>query len=257
MKRDFTLAKYEDMCNEIIQYKCIPITVERYFSDKNIKKFIILRHDVDRQPENALDMAISENKLGIKSTYYFRTTTEVFKPKIIRKIREMGHEIGYHYEVLDKAGGDFERAIELFEKELKQFQELGIDVKTICMHGNPLTGYRNTDLWNHYDFKEFGIIGEPYLSIDYTQVVYFSDTGRTWSGQYSVKDFVNTKNPYSTGVKNTDDIIQLIREGEIEKMCIATHPERWNDKFVPWLKQLVFQSSKNKIKTMIRWYKKK
>jgi hypothetical protein len=59
-------------------------------------------------------MALIEHEYGIRSTYYFRTVKEVFQPDIIRKIADHGHEIEYHYEVLDKA-------------------------KTICMHGNPLT----------------------------------------------------------------------------------------------------------------------
>jgi len=45
----------------------------------------------------------------------------------------LGHEIGYHYEVLSKANGDYETAVELFEQELSEFRKI-TDVKTICMH---------------------------------------------------------------------------------------------------------------------------
>ena len=91
-----------------------------------------MRHDTDRKPENALRMAVLEHELGIQSTYYFRFPY-TFKPDIIGKIHDLGHEVGYHYEVLSKARGDYEKAVELFEQELSEFREI-VDVKTICMH---------------------------------------------------------------------------------------------------------------------------
>ena len=54
------------------------------------------------------------------------------------KIPDLGHEVGYHYEVLSKANGNYERAIKLFEQELSKFRKI-VDVKTICMHGSPLS----------------------------------------------------------------------------------------------------------------------
>lgn len=243
--RDFTLKKYHELC-EVILEKHTPITVESYLIKKPLERFAILRHDVDRNPENALKMAEVESNLGIKSTYYFRMKKNVFRPKIIKEIIKMGHEVGYHYEVLDKAKGDFNTAIKIFEKELEQFREV-YDVKTICMHGNPLTPWDNRDLWKHYNFREYGIIGEPYLSIDYSDVLYFSDTGRTWDNKHSVKDIVNTHH----NVKTTHDLINSIKEN-VDNICIVTHPQRWNDSFIPWLRELIFQSIKNMGKIYIK-----
>ena len=168
MTLDFTLEKYRELCKAIVKnYE--PLTVVSYLEDKPSGKTVIMRHDVDRKPENALKMAELESELGIKSTYYFRIKDGVFVPGIVKEIAEIGHEIGYHYEVLDKAKGDYNKAIKIFKEELKTFREI-CDVKTICMHGNPLSKWVNKDLWKRYDFKEFGIIGEPYLSIDYKKV---------------------------------------------------------------------------------------
>jgi len=200
-----------------------------------------VRHDVDRKPENALKMAKLEDDLGVTSTYYFRMQKGVFKPEIIKEIADMGHEVGYHYEVLDKAKGNFEEAIKIFEDELNEFRKI-YNVKTICMHGNPLTPWVNKDLWSRYDFKEFGIIGEPYISIDYGEVIYLSDTGRTWSGVYSVKGKIKTEN---LGIKNTDDLIKLIRDGQAQQMCILTHPNRWSDNYIDWITELLWQNIKN------------
>jgi hypothetical protein len=243
---DFTFAKYKELCETIVESKYTTLTFSQYFSLKNIpERFIILRHDVDRKPENALKMAKIENSFGITSTYYFRMKEDVFKPEILKEIANMGHEIGYHYEVLDKAKGDFEKAIRIFEEELKEFRRIG-GVKTICMHGNPLSKWVNKDIWKKYDFKDSGIIGEPYLSIDYKKVLYLTDTSRRWNSGFSVKDVVvgATANQLN-GIKNTDNLIEMIKECCVEQMCILAHPERWSDSFGAWLKELVWQNVKN------------
>lgn len=38
----------------------------------------------------------------------------------------------------------------------------------------------NLELWKRYDYKELGIIGEPYLDVDFDEVFYLTDTGRRW-----------------------------------------------------------------------------
>jgi hypothetical protein len=242
---DFTFAKYKELCATILESKYTALTFNHYFSLKSIpEEFIILRHDVDRKPENALKMAELENAFGITATYYFRMKEEVFIPAIINKIANMGHEIGYHYEVLDKAGGDLEKAIRIFEDELKEFRKI-CDVKTLCMHGNPLSKWVNNDLWNEYDFKDFGIIGEPYLSIDYTKVLYLTDTGRSWNSKFSVKDVIGANRQINEKIKSTDDVISMINKADIEQICVLAHPERWSDGFGAWLKELAWQNVKN------------
>jgi len=242
---DFTFAKYKELCKTIVESEYATLTFTQYFSLKTIpEKFVILRHDIDRRPERALKMAKVEKDLRIKSTYYFGMKKDIFKPGMIREIANMEHEIGYHYEVLDKTNGNIEKAIEIFEGELKEFRRI-CDVKTICMHGNPLSKWINKDLWKKYDFKEFGIIGEPYLSIDYTKILYLTDTGRKWNSRFSVKDVVDANNQPIEKMKSTDDVIRMINEGYVEQMCILAHPERWSDSFGAWLKELAWQNVKN------------
>ena len=252
--RDFTLDKYCELCEAIIKgYNTL--AVEAYLKEKPTGQVVILRHDVDRKPEKALKMAELEDDFKIKSTYYFRMKEDVFKPEIIKEIASMGHEIGYHYEVLDKTKGDLDKAIEIFEAELKEFREI-CDVTTICMHGNPVSPWDNRDLWKRYDLKDFGIIGEPYLSIDYETVFYLTDTGRKWNSRFSVKDVVGANvNQSNEKIKSTDDVIQMIIEGHVDQMCILAHPERWSDSFGAWLKELVWQNVKNAGKAGIKWYR--
>lgn len=60
---------------------------------------------------------------------------------------------------------------------------------SICMHGSPMSPYDSRDLWKQYNYKDFGIIGKPYFDIDFSKVLYLTDTGRRWDGEkVSVRD---------------------------------------------------------------------
>jgi hypothetical protein len=250
-ERDFTLKKYTHLCEAIVSSSYIPLTVKEFLNKDQPDKSIILRHDVDRKPDRALKMAVIENEHGIRSTYYFRTVKEVFQPDIIRNIAKLGHEIGYHYEVLDKAKGDVKKAIEIFGQELKDLREIA-PIKTICMHGNPLTSWENRDLWTDYSFDNFGITGEAYLSIDFKKVSYFTDTGRAWnSSKHSVKDIVQD-NPYGGKIGSTSELMNLIINGSQRNICILIHPNRWTDDPGGWVVELAWQNIKNIGKRLIK-----
>lgn len=262
MRIDFTLKKYESLCETISNLSYATVTFEQYFSQKDIpKNCILLRHDIDRNIENALKMADIEHRFNLVSTYYCRKTKQVFKPEYFQKIASMGHEIGYHYETLDKAKGNDVEAIKIFEQELNAFREF-IEIKTACMHGNPLSPWLNSNIWNKYDFKEFGIIGEPYISLDYKNVIYLTDTGRTWANKnIRVKDVIrnedNQKNNLLIGnISTTDDIINLIKEERFPQICLLVHPNRWHDHIINWIGESILQNIKNIGKAGIVWYRK-
>ena len=251
MSLDYTLDKYQELCDAICSSGYTTLTVKKYFElrdklENNHIKFVILRHDIERNPANAIKMARIENNLGISSTFYFRTLPRVFRKDVIEQIKDLGHEVGYHYEVLSKANGDYEKAIELFEKELSEFRKI-CDVETICMHGSPLSRYDNRDLWKRYDFRDFGIVGEAYLSIK--DVNYFSDTGRSWSWKNKMRDFMPGNNDKDLiGVNTTDELINLIKSERVKRLYILAHPERWASNKSEWvfnyMKDFVFNVGK-------------
>lgn len=229
---DFTLKKYKQLLEAIGSgdYRLI----------RKISRGNILRHDVDKSLQNALIMAELESRLGIKTTYYFRVPA-TFSPAIINQIYNLGHEIGFHYECLDKAKGDYKKAVEIFEREWKLFRKW--NSKTICMHGNPLSKFDNRDLWKKHDFKKFGIKAEAYLSVDFSKIDYFTDTGRAWNKESaSVKDKTGEK---LMQIKNTDQLISLIKNKKLKNFYILAHSCRWNDNFLLWLKELLWQNTKN------------
>jgi len=241
---DFCLKRYKEIC-EALQHLNV-VTVENYLRGNAVSPFVVLRHDVDREVGNALAMAKLEHRYGISSTYYFRYP-RTFNAAFISKINSLGHEIGYHYEVLDKAKGDYAKAIEIFRRELDYFRRIA-PVTTVCMHGNPLTPWDGRSLWKYHDFKAFGLLGEAFISVR-DAPVYLTDTGRNWNGNHNIKDSI------SAGVKNisirdTKHLIQLLEETKSENIYLNCHPERWGPGIWGWARALVRDNCFNLVKTL-------
>jgi hypothetical protein len=211
-------------------------------------RFVVLRHDVDRKPRNALAMARIEAEHGVRSTYYFRTIEKTFRPDLIERIAALGHEVGYHYEDLDRADGDPHAALSAFERELERLRSL-VDVETVCMHGNPLSAHDNRDVWDHADFDQFDLLGEAYLSMDFTDVTYFSDTGRTWrDGDLKVKDHTMGEGEKRVQVDSTPELAGLLLSGRIDRACLLSHPNRWAGSRPEWLVEGAKDTAVNVVK---------
>ncbi len=250
LRRDFTLKIYRELLDAFIAKGYTIYTYENYLKLKPLDYYIVLRHDIDKSPQNALKMAMLENKIGVKSTYYFRILKCSNNPSIIKKIVELGHEIGYHYEDLTIANGNVDKAIKYFKTNLEYFRKY-YDVKTIVYHGSPITKWANEDIWKEFDYKDYGILGEPFLDVDFNENFYLTDTGRSWNAlKYSVRDKVNQRNHHY--YNNTSDIIYSIKDGSFpRKVFLNIHSQRWHKMFFPWVWELIFQNIKNQIKRII------
>ncbi|REL33818.1 hypothetical protein DYD21_10460 [Rhodohalobacter sp. SW132] len=284
MKKDFTVSIYKKLLISFIEVG-YGFQTYREFTEQPEKKVILLRHDVDARKEHSLQFAKIQHENGIQGTYYFRMVPQSFDDGVIREIASMGHEIGYHYEDMDFAKGDVDKAYGLAKKHLAQLREVA-DVQTICMHGSPRSPYDNKEVWKKYDYRELGIIAEPYFDLDFSKVLYLTDTGRRWDGEgVSIRDKVpvterlgegesgrgsegesgresehstpNTKNSKLSlskkySFRSTKDIINACKSGKLPNQIMMNfHPQRWTDNPVLWTQELVWQNFKNIVKAGI------
>ena len=171
---------------------------------------LILRHDVDRKPKQAIKIARIAKEYGAVGTFNFRVLRNKTDKNAVVDISNMGHEIGYHYEDLSIAKGDVDTAIEYFEKNLKLLREIA-DVKTATMHGRPLSKYDNRDIWKFTNVERFNLYGEAYISIDYKNIYYLTDTGRTW-GETNANLGIDVDSlQIPKGLKTTDSVKKFIK----------------------------------------------
>ena len=251
--RDFTIEIYKKLLHELQQAGYTFVSFAEYLSGSaKGAKTLILRHDVDRKPKRSLETAKLEKEMGIRGTYYFRVRKNEIPEEEIGKIAALGHEIGYHYEDLEAGGGDIGKAVESFKKNLARLRKL-VPVKTVCMHGSPRSKHDNRLLWERYDYRDFNIIGEPYFDIDFSKVFYLSDTGRRWDGEaFSIRDKVRGPTELYAKLHSTRDIIAALEKDLLsDKIMLTVHPQRWNDGFLLWLKELVWQNIKNLVKYFV------
>jgi hypothetical protein len=257
MNFDFTLQKYAQFCKTLKQLPCRVMTVRQFLEAGQPQDFIIvLRHDVDRSLSNAMKMAKMEARYGIGASYYVRMTQGVFQPSKIRVLSRLGHEVGYHYEVMSRAKGDMALATTFFKEELKKLRQI-VPVHTICMHGSPLSPWNNLDLWQTQDCKDYDLAGEVYLSVDYSELYYFTDTGRSWdSGRYNLRDRVDSKRPFQR-VHSTDELIVFLRESGDCPIFINLHPNRWSSNLFDYFISMLMDQLANQVKWIISTIQKR
>ena len=273
-KLDFTLGKFACLLDALSNRGYAFQTFENFLFQPSAKT-VILRHDVDRSPGNSLKTSILENARGIRGSYYFRLAGNSFDAAIIKEIAALGHEVGYHYEDVSRCSGEkfwsafFKRsrphsrekeklivdsAIKSFSKNLDSLRKI-VPVISICMHGSPLSKWDSRLLWKYYDYHDYGIIGEPYFDLDFSNILYITDTGRKWNGEKSsVRDkvFQEKYQPLKRMLKSTDNIISAIHSNELPmQMMITVHPQRWSDNFFDWTSDYITQTLKNCIKHII------
>ena len=273
------------------------VTFEEYFLSPGLKT-VILRHDVDRKPLNAWRLAEIESKMGIRGSYHFRRAGFSAVPEIISLIAGLGHEVAYHYEDMTLAAkmtgktGDVsveelaESAFESFRENLAYLRKF-YPVRVISMHGSPAERIDNRLLWKYFDYHEYDIICEPYFDLDYSDMLYLTDTGRRWDGdRFNIRDkalisshdrkpdffeawkvkpvpgsllnMTNDALDRSSRFKmhSTKEIISMAFSGALPgKLVINTHPQRWNEDVIPWINELYMQFIKNQIKRFIVKFK--
>ncbi len=254
--RDFTLNAYREYLRAIGQGGLPFVLFRDLMAQGQLpERCCLIRHDVDRLPQRALDMAALERDMGIVSTYYFRMKPHTFRPDIIRAIADMGHEVGYHYESLSDTRGDIPAAIADFRQQLQRLREV-TDVRTCSMHGRPLRAFDNRDIWrdpaNHALLTgELGLLGEVYLDIDYTDIAYINDTGRNWtSGESNRRDKVESR--IAADFPSDAELLHYLRTRPHPRMVFQIHPERWTDSQVEWSVQWAKDAMINAAKEILR-----
>ena len=254
--RDFTLEKYKLLLAALRKAGYRFVTLEEYASGERKGKVCIMRHDVDMRPECAVIMAQTEKELGIRASYYFRAMLPSNRPTCIKEVVAAGHELGYHYEDYVLNDGVREDAWEHFCRKLEYFRHF-YPVKTICAHDSKKKQMDNRKLWDFYDYRDAGIICEPYLDLDYRQLLYLTDTARRWDGY---KMPIRDKIPYAQEewkergmtFHSTNDIILAAQEKRLpEQLMLSTHPHRWIGNTKDWLWDFGSEEVKNRVKQIV------
>jgi hypothetical protein len=239
----FIYRVWEIFCLEIsCKYNCIRI--DEISEQPSNGSWISIKHDVETNVEKAFEIAKIENKYNIRATYYIQSYLLHDNFKLLKKIADLGHEVSYHYDVLDANNGDINMAIKEFSDTITKFKEFGFKVNTVCPHGNPLM-LRNGWSSNKDFFRNSNVVSQfPDIfdviiqanKVIKDQFVYISDAGYSWKliGNVDSNDTINNGD---IEIGTVEEMIDLI--GFHDKIIVSSHPHRWCKSYTAALLQLV------------------
>jgi len=175
MKKIFTFQAIETVYREVISLGYTAITCREYAEKKNagiMGKTVVNRVDIDFSIGKSRRLAEIFNKLGIKATFFVRLHASEYNPfsfenyRSLKFIRDSGHEIGYHSEIVDQASIWGEDPAECLRRDVGMLEQmLGIKVYGVASHGG-YTGFNNLDFWKTHKPEEFGLVYEAYDESD-------------------------------------------------------------------------------------------
>jgi hypothetical protein len=117
---------------------------------------VALRHDVEERFASALELADLERDRGLRATYFVLHTAPYYKRSLLpglRLLQEMGHEVGWHNDLVTLQCVKGVPPREYLRRELAWLRENGIDVRGTSSHGSYWT--HRLRYHNKYFFSDF------------------------------------------------------------------------------------------------------
>ena len=182
---------------------------------------VVNRVDIDLSVKKADRLRDIFDRLGIKASFFVRLHAPEYNPfsfenyRILKAIRDSGHEIGYHSEIVDQAAIWDEDAADCLRRDLDVINRmLGIVVRGVASHGG-MTGLNNLDFWNNKRASEFNLIYEAYEKSEnfdlFDKSFYISDSEWIRWKCYNKGRLVNNDHrSFSAHIKDKHELIYLL-----------------------------------------------
>jgi hypothetical protein len=165
---DFIEKEYLSFLNTGYKFLTCEEFAKLKLTGSAIDKTVVNRVDIDLSLKKTEHLVDIFNKLGIKASFYLRLHAPEYNPlsfdsyRIIRKIIESGHELGYHSEIIDQAAIWGEDPEVCLLRDIKTIEQVfDIKVKGVASHGG-MTGLNNLDFWKTKKAADYGLLYEAY-----------------------------------------------------------------------------------------------
>lgn len=130
-------ARYYDYLDHFGQ----TVTVGELHQDRQSKRLVALRHDVDYDLDFAMEMSHWEHQRGVRATYFLLHTAPYWNdPRLAQKclqIQEFGHEVGLHVNVLTEwVQGQVSDVGQRLAELLEPLRQAGVRIIGTAAHGD-------------------------------------------------------------------------------------------------------------------------
>jgi hypothetical protein len=207
MNDEFTYGNYALFLETLaLDYEFIPFSRAKY-SNENLVRKVLLRHDIDQSLAKAEKMAEIEASLGITATYFLFLKSPFYNifshedEQRIRKIIEYNHCIGLHFDYSKSAYKTIAQIPYQIKQEAEFLQNyFEIKVDAISFH-RPF----NIEFFNKMELSSYP---NSYEKIFVDKFKYFSDSRGCWryGHPFDSQEYAEKKN-----------------------LHILVHPIWWND----------------------------
>ena len=166
----FTFKNLKDYYQVAINVGYEVMSCYNYTKRKNRLSELTLvnRVDIDCSMEKAEIICDLFNELEITGTFFVRLHAKEYNPfsfenyRILKYIKQSGHEIGYHSEVIDEAKIWKENPDKCLKRDILILEKmLDLKIHGVASHGG-LTGFNNLDFWKKTSPLKFGLKYEAY-----------------------------------------------------------------------------------------------
>ncbi len=230
---NFIYKEWDKFCKKLVDEGVSSVPVCEIFGQT--EKYFCLKHDVETAVKKAYKISKIESKYGHKGSYYVQAYLLKKKSnvKLLKKMQEAGHEISYHYDVLDFAKGDFEKAVLEYEKNVLLFEENGFPVRTVCQHGNPILERKNytsnRDFFRNGEIeKKFNQHTDVMVNLPKkakTEYAYYSDAGRKFKFIFDpLFNDVIPSDDKNIAFENLEKLYESVGDRNV---IVSMHPHRW------------------------------
>ena len=229
-----TFKRYRRFLSELSTNKIYSFSINTLIEHKSSNKLFV-KHDVEANLHLALRTAQIEAEFGHSATYYFQGALllQDGADDIIKEVHKLGHEVAYHYDVLDSCNGDYATAIAEFDRYKSVIEEIsGQPIKSVCPHGNPI---KSRNGWkSNKDFFRSDMIRQRYpnladIVVDFGRLLprglYISDAGFKLRkiGNISGNDTSNEAAITDGTPIDLFDILKVVTKNQGVVLSIHTH----------------------------------
>lgn len=202
----FTIDNYENIVRLAKEQGFTFIThADGYIEDR---KEVIWRHDVEFSPDIALKFAQIENKYGVKAIYFFQIHSEFYNifekymTRILYQIKNLGHEIGLHFDAHYYGIGSEAELNEYIRLDKKYFERVfGLKIRIFSFHNT-------TPFILSCENYKYGDLINVYSSYFKTRYKYCADSTGYW--RYEILD-------------------EVLKDQNIRHLQVLTHDAMWSE----------------------------
>jgi hypothetical protein len=145
--------------------------------------------------------------------------------------------------------GNLSAAFRCFKCELEGLRKIA-DVKTIAAHGSPLSKHSNMGYTQRLELKQFGLLGEPMVDMDFSRMIYVTDTGGIFGSSNNLRDWSDGKNLLTPMAPS--GLAQMLTPQKEPMVLLNCHPERWASNRLEFVQATGFDIAVILLKKIIR-----